>query len=90
MIGEAEGSLYDAQYVNYTLAYDCVFPPGGGASEVQLAVKLLQYADTVRDERDYCIYYIANSLDIIPYTLAENAGVNPLEVLTQLSELYTK
>lgn len=90
MIGEAERSLHDALCVIRSLVYERALLPGGGAAEVELAVKLSQYASTVGGELGHCIQCIADSLDIIPYTLAENAGLKPLEVVTKLRELHTK
>jgi T-complex protein 1 subunit delta len=57
---------------------------------VELAVPLAQYADEIGGEIGHCVRTFANSLDIVPYTLAENAGLNPLDVVTRLRELHLK
>jgi T-complex protein 1 subunit delta len=36
----------------------------------------------------YCVRGFAEALDVIPYTLAENAGLNPIEIVTELRNLH--
>ncbi|KAH0788654.1 T-complex protein 1 subunit delta [Histomonas meleagridis] len=90
IIGEAERSLHDALCVIRSLVYERALLPGGGAAEVELAVRLLKYSETVGGEIGHCIRCFADALDIIPYTLAENAGMNPLDVVTKLRELHNR
>jgi T-complex protein 1 subunit delta len=90
MIGEAERSLHDALCVIRSLVYERFLLPGGGAPEVELAVRLACKADEIGGEIGHCVRCFADSLDIVPYTLAENAGLNPLEVITKLRELHTR
>jgi T-complex protein 1 subunit delta len=90
IIGEAERSLHDALCVIRSIVYERYLLPGGGAPEVELAVRLAQRADEIGGEIGHCLRVFANSLEIVPYTLAENAGLNPLEVITKLKELHLK
>ena len=90
IIAEAERSLHDALCVIRSLVYERALLAGGGAPEVELAVKLAKRADEIGGEIGFCVRAFADSLDIIPYTLAENAGLNPLEIVTQLREAHTK
>ncbi|OHT06079.1 T-complex protein 1 subunit delta [Tritrichomonas foetus] len=90
IIGEAERSLHDALCVIRSLVYERALLPGGGAAEVELAVKLAKKADEIGGEMGHCIRCFADALDIVPYTLAENAGLRPLEVVTQLRDAHTK
>jgi T-complex protein 1 subunit delta len=91
IIGEAERSLHDALCVIRSIVYERFLLPGGGAPEVELAVGLARRADEIADrEVGHCVRVFANSLDIVPYTLAENAGLNPLEVITKLRDLHAK
>ena len=89
MIGEAERSLHDALCVIRSLVYERSLLPGGGASEVEMAVKLAKKADEIGGEIGHCIREFALSLDIVPYTLAENAGLAPLDVVTQMREAHS-
>ena len=90
IIGEAERSLHDALCVIRSLVYERALLPGGGAAEVELAVKLAQVADKMGGELGHCVRVFADSLDIVPYTLAENAGLHPLEVVTALRDAHAK
>jgi T-complex protein 1 subunit delta len=90
MIGEAERSLHDALCVIRSVVYERFLVPGGGAPEVELAVRLAAKADEIGGEIGHCVRVFANTLEIVPYTLAENAGLNPLEVITKLKELHIK
>ncbi|OHT06452.1 T-complex protein 1 subunit delta [Tritrichomonas foetus] len=90
IIGEAERSLHDALCVIRSLVYERSLLPGGGAAEVELAVKLAKRAEEIGGEIGYCVGLFADALDILPYTLAENAGLRPLEVVTALREAHTR
>lgn len=89
IIGEAERSLHDALCVIRSLVYERYLLPGGGAPEVELAIQLAKKADEIGGEIGHCIRAFADSLDIVPYTLAENAGLSPLDVVTKLREAHT-
>jgi thermosome len=57
---------------------------GGGATEVQLAQELRDYADSVGGREQLAINAFADSLEVIPRTLAENAGFDPIDTLVDL------
>ena len=48
---------------------------GGAAPEIELAVRLAEYAQSLSGVDQYCIRAFAEALEVIPYTLAENAGI---------------
>ena len=58
--------------------------PGGGAMEMELNCRLKEWAETLKGEEGMCVKEYADSFEIIPYTLAENAGLNPMELVTEL------
>lgn len=89
ILGEADRSLHDALCVIRSLVYERYLLPGGGAPEVELAIQLAKKADEIGGEIGHCVRAFADSLDIVPYTLAENAGLNPLDVVTKLREAHT-
>jgi T-complex protein 1 subunit delta len=90
IIGEAERSLHDALCVIRSIVYERFLLPGGGAPEIELAVRLAQRAAEIGGEIGHCVRVFAEALDIIPYTLAENAGLNPLAVVTKLREMHLR
>jgi T-complex protein 1 subunit delta len=57
---------------------------GGGAPEIHLSRKLTQYAQTLKGKESYCYQAFAEALEVIPTTLAENAGLNPIAIVTEL------
>jgi len=57
---------------------------GGGAVEIELSKKLKQFSQTLTGREQLAVEKYASSLEIIPKTLAENAGLDPLNVLTEL------
>lgn len=57
---------------------------GGGAPEIECSVQLMKYAKTLTGKEAYCFKAFAEALEIIPYTLAENAGLSPISVVTDL------
>jgi len=46
--------------------------------------KLAEYSKTVKDISSYCLAAFARALEIVPATLAENAGLNPIAIVTEL------
>jgi len=82
VIDETERSLHDALCVVRCMIKNRGVIPGGGAIEIELAQKLAQYARTLDGAEQCCVKAFADSLEIIPFTLAENAGLNPIEVVT--------
>ncbi len=57
---------------------------GGGATEVELAQQLRDYADSVGGREQLAINAFADALEVIPRTLAENAGFDPIDSLVDL------
>ncbi len=57
---------------------------GAGAIELSLAKKVKEFAQTQSGKEQLAILAFAQSLEVIPATIAENAGLDPIDVLTQL------
>lgn len=58
--------------------------PGGGAIEMELSKRLREYARTLQGREQLAVYEFASALEFIPSTLAENAGLDPIDILTEL------
>jgi len=84
VLDEAERSVHDALCVVRALIKQKFMVPGGGAPETEVALQLATYADTVGGMASYCIKAFARALEIIPYTLAENAGLHAVQIVTEL------
>ncbi|KAF4745678.1 T-complex protein 1 subunit delta [Perkinsus olseni] len=84
-LDEAERSLHDALCVVRSLVKRPAVLPGGGSAEMELSVRLSQWTRReLKGVEAYCVRAFAEALEIIPYTLAENAGLAPVEIVTQL------
>jgi len=83
-LDETERSLHDALCVVRSLVKTRGLLPGGGAVEMELAVRLSEWARTLGGEEAHCVRHFAEALEVIPYTLAENAGLPAVEIVTNL------
>jgi len=63
---------------------------GGGAIEVELAKRLRVHAEKLSGREQLAVQAFAESLEIIPRTLAENAGIDPIDALTELKNHHDK
>lgn len=84
VLGEAERSLHDAQCVVRSLVKQRYLIAGGGAPESEASLRLKEYSVGLTGKDAYCFAAFADALEVIPYTLAENAGMKPIEVVTEL------
>ncbi|MCF7860686.1 TCP-1/cpn60 chaperonin family protein [Candidatus Woesearchaeota archaeon] len=64
--------------------------PGAGATEIEIAGKLSKFAETLSGKEQLAVKAYAHSLEIIPKTLAENAGIDPIDMLTELKAAHEK
>jgi thermosome len=58
--------------------------PGAGATETEVALRLREYANTVGGREQLAIETFADAIEIVPRTLAENAGMDAIQVLVDL------
>lgn len=84
VLEEAERSLHDALCVVRCLVKKKAMIPGGGCPEMHVASKLSQEAKTLKGMESYCVEAFAEALQVIPITLAENAGLDPISIVTEL------
>ncbi|CAG0924155.1 unnamed protein product, partial [Notodromas monacha] len=90
VLEEAERSLHDALCVIRCLVKKRAMIAGGGAPETEISVHLAEYAQTVAGIQSYCIRAFAEAMEVIPFTLAENAGLNPIATVTELRNRHAK
>jgi chaperonin GroEL (HSP60 family) len=63
---------------------------GAASTEVELAKQLRKFADSLSGREQFAVQAFADSMEIIPRTLAENAGLDPIDVLTELKSAHDK
>ena len=61
---------------------------GGGAPEIEVALRLMEHSQTLKGMEAYCMRAFAEAMEVIPSTLAENAGLNPISVVTELRKRH--
>lgn len=62
--------------------------PGAGATEAELAVQLLKYADTLPGLEQYAIRKFATALETFPKVLADNSGLKSQAVLEKILDAH--
>jgi len=62
--------------------------PGGGAIEIELAKRLREFGNTLSGREQLAVEEFSSALETIPSTLAENAGMDPIDVLTELKSRH--
>merc|ERR1712226_1817227 len=75
---------HDALCVLRCLVKKRFLTPGGGAPEMQLSYQLSKWANTLTGMKQYCVRAFAEAMEVVPYTLAENAGLDAIQVVTEL------
>jgi thermosome len=84
VVDEIERALLDGLGdITSTLKTKLVVP-GGGAIEIELSRRLRDFSQTLKGREQLAVEEFANSLEFIPTTLAENAGLDPIDILTEL------
>jgi len=90
IMDEAERALNDALGAVISAIKVGKVVAGGGSSEIEVAVKLRDYAKTVGGREQLAIDAFAETLEIIPRTLAETAGMDPIDTLVSLRSKHAK
>jgi thermosome len=84
VVDEVERAIHDALCVIRDVVEDQKIVGGGGAPEIETAIQLREYASTLGGREQLAVEIFADSLDIIPKTLAENAGLDQIDTLMKL------
>ncbi|HLA46867.1 MAG TPA: thermosome subunit beta [Thermoplasmata archaeon] len=90
VVDEVERSLEDAQSVVACAVEDGKVITGGGASATEIALGLRDYASSVGGREQIAMESFADAIEVIPRTLAENAGLDPIDTLIELRKQHKK
>jgi T-complex protein 1 subunit delta len=90
VLEEADRSIHDALCVIRCLVKKKALIAGGGAPEIELALRLMEYSQTLTGMEQYGYRAFAEALEVIPFTLAENAGLNPIATVTELRNRHAQ
>ncbi|WP_400260057.1 thermosome subunit beta [Candidatus Methanomassiliicoccus intestinalis] len=88
VIDEVERSLDDAMSVVAIAVEDGKMVTGGGSTAMEIAMKLREYAASVGGREQIAIDAYASALEVIPTALAENAGLDPIDILINLRKAH--
>ncbi len=78
-IGDVSAALIDGRVV-----------AGAGSTEIELARQLRKFSESLSGREQLAVANFAESIEVIPRTLAENAGLDPIDVLTELRAAHDK
>ena len=90
LVDEAERALNDALSVVADVVHKPKVVTGAGAIEAELTKKLKEYAIKVGGREQLAIEAFAESLEMIPKTLADNAGLNRIDIMVALRSAHEK
>lgn len=90
VLEEADRSIHDALCVVRCLVKKRALIAGGGAPEIEMALQLAAHSATLEGVDAYCFRAFAEAMEVIPSTLAENAGLNPIATVTELRNKHAQ
>ncbi len=90
VVDEVERSVHDALMVVKDVMENPSIVAGGGAPETYAATRLRNWAKSLEGREQLAVEKFADSLEVIPLTLSENAGMDPIDTLTNLRSRQLK
>ncbi len=90
VVESINSALEDALRVVAVAIEDGKLVAGGGSPEVEVALRLQEYAATLEGREQLAVKAYAEALEVIPRTLAENAGLDPIDMLMELRSQHEK
>ncbi|MEM2140642.1 thermosome subunit beta [Nitrososphaera sp.] len=90
VVDEADRSVHDALMVSKDVLEKPAIVAGGGAPEAYAASKLREWANTLSGREQLAAEKFAEALEVIPLALAENAGMDPIDTITELRSRQSK
>jgi thermosome len=88
VVDEADRSIHDSLMVVKDVLVKPSIVVGGGAPEAELSMQLKNYANKLGGREQLAVQKFAEALEIIPLTLAENAGLDPIDTQVQLGSAH--
>ncbi|NLE06437.1 MAG: thermosome subunit, partial [Crenarchaeota archaeon] len=90
MNAETERSIHDALCVVRDILQEPKIVAGGSAPELEMAKVLRKYSESLPGKEQLAVKAFADALDIITITLSENAGLDPINILSSLRTKHDK
>ena len=90
IVDEVDRALNDALYVVRDIVIYPKITYGGGALASAIAARLRKYASSLEGREQYAVNAFADATEVVPITLAENAGLDPIDILVSLRSAHTE
>lgn len=90
VVDELERALHDALSVVKSALEDGKMTVGGGSAATAIAMALRDYAPTVGGREQMAIEAFANAMEVVPKTLSENSGLDPIDIMLELRREHKK
>ncbi|RLG35011.1 thermosome subunit [Methanosarcinales archaeon] len=90
VVDEVERALHDMLRVVGCIIEDGKAVAGGGAVETELALRVREYSASLKGREQLAVENFAASVEIIPRTLAENSGLDPIDKLVELKAAHER
>jgi len=90
IVDEAERSVHDALCVVQDVVQEPKIVAGGGAPEVEVARVIREYASSLPGREQLAVQKFAEGIETVPITLGENAGLDPIDILSELRARHEK
>ncbi|MEM0376777.1 MAG: thermosome subunit alpha [Thermofilum sp.] len=90
IVDEAERAIHDALSVVRNVIREPAVVAGGGAVEMEVAMKLREFARTLPSKEQLAVLRYAEAVESVVSILAQNAGAEPIDILTELRRLHAK
>jgi len=90
VVDEAERSIHDALCVVRDVVQEPKILAGGGAPELEVAKVLRDYAESLPGREQLAVQKFAEAIETVPITLGENAGLDPIDILSELRARHEK
>ncbi len=90
LVDEAERAMTDSLSVVSDVIENNKIVAGGGAVEIEIAKELRKYATKVGGREQLAVEAFADAVEVIPRTLAENGGLEPIDILVELRQIHDK
>ena len=90
IVDEAERSIHDALCVVKDVVQKPMIVAGGGASEIETARLLRDFAEKLAGRERLAVVAFADALEVIPITLAVNSGMDPIDAISEMQSEHAK
>jgi chaperonin GroEL (HSP60 family) len=90
IVDEAERSIHDALCVIRDVVEEPKIVAGGGAPELEVGRTLRNYAQTLPGREQLAVMSFAEALEAVPTALSDNAGLDPIDILSELRARHEK